>query len=179
MLKNARGGGSITPRFAKILQTHTRTGRLSTWTDTSVASATYDVAAETWQIVCEPSIPALPKIDHVVFATGVQSDITTLPYLQSLSLHHPIGCIDGLPALTDDLAWSDDVPLFVNGKLAGLRLGPGAADLEGARAGAERIAYALGQLFARDDTREMGYRDAYIKGLRGRYDVLQGMCSEQ
>lgn len=37
--------------------------------------------------------------------------------------------------------WSDDVPLFVTGRLAGLRLGPGAPNLVGARVGAERIAW--------------------------------------
>jgi len=37
--------------------------------------------------------------------------------------------------------WNDEVPLFVTGRLAGLRLGPGAPNLVGARIGAERIAW--------------------------------------
>lgn len=39
--------------------------------------------------------------------------------------------------------WREDVPLFVSGKLGMLRLGPGAPNLEGARLGAERIAWGL------------------------------------
>jgi hypothetical protein len=37
--------------------------------------------------------------------------------------------------------WDDNVPLFVTGRLAGLKLGPGAPNLVGARVGAERIAW--------------------------------------
>ncbi|KAG9887287.1 hypothetical protein KCU90_g19325, partial [Aureobasidium melanogenum] len=44
---------------------------------------------------------------------------------------------------TDDLMWKENVPLFVTGRLAALRLGPGAGNLAGARSGAERIAWAI------------------------------------
>jgi hypothetical protein len=51
--------------------------------------------------------------------------------------------------------WADGVPLFVTGKLAALRLGPGAANLGGARLGAERIALALiDSLSSGDDQHE-------------------------
>jgi hypothetical protein len=56
---------------------------------------------------------------------------------------YPIEYHAGLPALTEDLAWREGVPLFVTGKLAGLRLGPGAGNLEGARVGAERVVWGL------------------------------------
>jgi len=48
--------------------------------------------------------------------------------------------------LTDELAWKKGVPLFVAGRLAALRLGPGAGNLEGARGGAERIAWGVGDV---------------------------------
>lgn len=63
---------------------------------------------------------------------------------------YPVENFDGLPALTDDLMWREDVPLFLTGKFAALRLGPGAGNLEGARLGAERIAWAMGDLLRKD-----------------------------
>lgn len=60
----------------------------------------------------------------------------------------------GLPGLTDDLMWKDDVPLFVTGRLAALRLGPGAGNLAGARSGAERIAWAIEDNLPRDEGRK-------------------------
>jgi hypothetical protein len=80
-------------------------------------------------------------MDYIVFATGIQSDIRTIPFLQTIQQQHPIEYVGGLPCLNDDLMWNDNVPLFVTGRLAGLRLGPGAPNLVGARVGAERIAW--------------------------------------
>jgi hypothetical protein len=40
----------------------------------------------------------------------------------------------------------EDIPLFLTGGLAGLRLGPGAGNLAGARQGAERIAWKIDEL---------------------------------
>ena len=39
--------------------------------------------------------------------------------------------------------WTEDVPLFVTGRLASLRLGPGAGNLAGARVGAGRITWRI------------------------------------
>lgn len=44
--------------------------------------------------------------------------------------------------------WNDEVPLFLTGGLAGLRLGPGAGNLAGARQGAERIAWKVDELLS-------------------------------
>lgn len=107
----------------------------------------------------------------------------------------PLETYDGLPALTDDLAWREDVPLFCAGKFAGLRLGPGAANLEGARAGAERIVLAVGKLLGEGGIADVvggkGRRDSgfeeqadgrgsspsspesrYLSGLGSRYEAL-------
>ena len=62
--------------------------------------------------------------------------------------------------------WRDHVPLFVTGTLASLRLGPGAGNLEGARLGAERIAWSIGELLedknVRTDDRPDGIGEAEI-----------------
>jgi hypothetical protein len=162
MLKEARGGGSITSRFAKILQSHILSGRTSLHTNTTIQSQSYNPKTRTWTLTTIPPIPSLPEIDHIYFATGVQSDISSLPYMQSILTQFPIETFDGLPALTDDLAWRDDVPLFCAGKFAGLRLGPGAANLEGARAGAERIALAVEKMLGAGE--EKGRRDSGYEG---------------
>ena len=143
MLKSARGGGSITQRFAKTLQSHITSGRTALHTNTTVQTQLYNPTSQTWSLTTNPPIPDLPEIDYIYFAIGVQSDISTLPFMQKMMADYPLEVRDGLPTLTDDLAWRDDVPLFCAGKFAGLRLGPGAANLEGARAGAERIVLAV------------------------------------
>jgi hypothetical protein len=53
--------------------------------------------------------------------------------------------------------WNDEIPLFATGRLASLRLGPGAPNLIGARVGAERIAWNV---------------EDVLKGLPGRNDSL-------
>lgn len=143
LINVARGGGSITPRFAKTLQRHCSTGRLSLHTHTVISKANFNPLDQTWTVTTSPPIENLPKFHHIYFATGVQSDFQSLPYLQTLCKKFPIDSYGGLPALTDDLMWREDVPLFMTGKFASLRVGPGSANLEGARLGAERIAWGL------------------------------------
>lgn len=143
LIKQARGGGSITPSYNKILQKHISTRRLSLHTHTTIARKHYDATTAQWQIQAEPAIPDLPPIDFIYYATGIQTDYTTLPFLQTLMKTHPIHGHGGLPCLTNDLTWREDVPLFVTGRLASLRLGPGGGNLSGARIGAERIAWSI------------------------------------
>lgn len=104
--------------------------------------------------------------------------------MADMTAKFPLETYDGLPALTDDLAWRDDVPLFLAGKFAGLRLGPGAANLEGARAGAERIALAVEKLLGVGEgvgRRDSGFEEGgevdvdlkrYGAGLGSRYEWL-------
>ena len=94
----------------------------------------------------EPPIPDLPRIDYIYYATGAPVDFQSTPILQSILKEYPIHGHAGLPCVNDDLMWNEDVPLFVTGRLAGLRLGPGAGNLGGARIGAERIAWSIGEL---------------------------------
>lgn len=144
MIKTARNGGSITPRFHKILKQHAACKRLSIHTHTVIASREFDPSSKTWHITTDPPIADLPaRIDYIYFATGVNSNVCEIPLLRTINREYPIEVKQGLPCITDDLMWKQDVPLFVTGKLAALRLGPGAANLEGARLGAERVAWAL------------------------------------
>lgn len=197
MLAAARGGGSVTPGFAKVLQKHTLAGRLRLRTHTVVSDARYDVESGMWTLITDPPTPDLPAVDHVFLATGSATPFSKLPYLQTLLVKYPLESEAGLPALTDDLQWTKDVPLFVTGKFASLRLGPGAGNLEGARAGAERIALALQKMGIGGDLhdrarRDSGYgeadegvdtergtekkgrggRERYVQGFANRFEML-------
>lgn len=156
MINSARGGGSITPRFAKILNGHVSSGKLTIHTNTTLKSVSFeDHGTDShWRLATVPVHPDTPRFDHVYFATGVQSDISQLPYMSPMLETHPIDILEGLPVITEDMMWREDVPLFVTGKFAALRLGPGAGNLEGARIGAERIAWAM------EDILKEGYPEA-------------------
>lgn len=144
-IQSARGGGSITPPYQKRLKQHIARGSLGLLTSTKLSEAHFDEEKKVWNVETEPPAAEgdLPGMDFIYFATGVQTDYASLPYLQTMLREHPIHGHGGLPCIDDDLKWSKDVPLFMSGRLAALRLGPGAANLAGARAGAERIAWAI------------------------------------
>jgi hypothetical protein len=185
MILKARNGGSITPRYRKILDTHIASGKISLHTHTALQSLSWNGDLQTWTSVSTIPELALPTIDYIIFATGIQSNIHSIPFLQTLHQQHPIECVGGLPCLNDDLMWSDDVPLFVTGRLAGLRLGPGAPNLVGARVGAERIVWNVENVLEklgrgkRDDEKGGRERDSgdekfmeYATGRRNRFDSL-------
>ncbi len=116
-------------------------------------------------------------MDYIYFATGIQTDFTTLPALQTMNAKFKVKDCGGLPCINDDLMWRDDVPLFVTGRLAALRLGPGAGNLEGARLGAERITWAIEDLLgtqeARGNTDDGSVsRYYYEAGIGSRYNVI-------
>lgn len=129
------------PRYRKILDTYVASGKISLHTHSTLESLTWDSNMQQWTSVTTAPRLVLPAIDYIVFATGIQTNTESIPLLQSMHRDYPIEHVGGLPCLNDDLMWADDVPLFVTGRLAGLRLGPGAPNLVGARVGAERIAW--------------------------------------
>jgi hypothetical protein len=184
MIVQARNGGSMTPRYRKILDAHVTHGKIALHTHTTLQSVLWDPSLKTW--TCGASSPdlSLPPVDYIVFATGIQSDISTIPFLQTIQRQHPIKYVGGLPCLNEDLMWNDDVPLFVTGRLAGLRLGPGAPNLVGARVGAERIAWNVDDVLKKlgrlngDEQEEIDHNsgnekiEAYAAARDNRFDSL-------
>lgn len=152
MILSARNGGSITPAYKAVLERHQTKGSVSRHTKTQIVGKSWDATSKLWTIETEPPIPDLPPMDYIYYATGAKADINAMPLLKPLLQSHPIETVGGLPCLTHDMQWSKDVPLFVTGRFAGLQLGPGAANLEGARAGAERIAWRLQEILGEIDT---------------------------
>ncbi|EXL60553.1 hypothetical protein FOCG_03392 [Fusarium oxysporum f. sp. radicis-lycopersici 26381] len=172
MIKEARGGGSITPVFHKRLKKHLLTKKLELFTETSLVDAQFDAENGTWSVQTNPPID-MPAMDYMYFATGIQTDFSSLPYLQTILEKYPIEGRGGFPCINNDLMWNDDVPLFMMGRLAALRLGPAAPNLGGAQVGAERIAWAIEDRVARpgDDEGE-DYRKGYLSGHGNMYSSL-------
>lgn len=189
MLRDARGGGSVTPGFYRRVKVLVAEGRLVLKEGTVLAGAKFEDGAVkggggAWLVKTDPPphpSEEMPPMDYIYFATGVQTDFKTLPYLQTMTKRHPIQGFGGFPCLNDDLMWKDDVPLFFTGRLAALRLGPSAPNLGGARLGAERIAWAIEDMVAKSRGREgvTGLHDEendevlnYLAGRGSKYSSL-------
>jgi hypothetical protein len=177
MFRNARNGGSITPPYRKLLDRHIATGKAVLSLHTTIGCKTWDTHSQTWKVELSGEHPeTLPPIDHIYYATGIQSDVTSLPYLHSLLAQYPIQNCGGLPCITEDMQWSDDVPLFMAGRLGALQLGPGAPNLVGARIGAERISWAIQEMLSKyDDTpvsKALDMRFNYLTARGSRFAAL-------
>jgi hypothetical protein len=174
MIKIARNGGSITPRMHKVLKQHAATKKLSIHTHTQIISKEFDPVSKSWRFGTDPPIPNLPLIDYIYFATGAGSNVVDLPLMVSMNRDHPIEIKQGFPCITEDLMWKQNIPLFITGRLAALQLGPGAPHLEGARIGAERIAWALeGFLREREDSIHESLEGRSYKLGNNRYTELE------
>lgn len=145
IIKTARGGGSFTPMFHKRLKKHKTAGRLELHEKTCLEDAKFEEHEDGsgyWRVTTKPSLD-LPKFDYVYFATGVQTDVSTLPYMQKMQEKYPVKSFGGFPCINEDLMWHDDVPLFLVGRLSALQLGPASPNIGGAKLGAERVAWAI------------------------------------
>jgi len=145
MMRDARGGGSVNPEYKKVLTSLVKTGRVDLREHTRVTGAKWIEDKSVWELDTEPKGEGL-RVDAVIYATGLQADLRGIDALQSLVEGAPIETVEGMPGLTNDLMWNEEMPFFFTGRLAGLRLGPAAGNLEGARQGAERIAWKVGEL---------------------------------
>ncbi|RFU25589.1 hypothetical protein B7463_g10757, partial [Scytalidium lignicola] len=171
IIKLARNGGSIPLAYVKALEQHRSHGKLSILTQTTIVEKTWNAEAKTWSVKTEPPIPDLPDIDFIFFATGAVADYEKSPLLKPLQETNPVKFQDGLPCVTEDLQWNREVPLFFTGRSAALQLGPGAANLEGARMGAERIVPRVQEILDEllDNKASKRSNKAGIKDLRERY----------
>ncbi|RKO91278.1 hypothetical protein BDK51DRAFT_16881 [Blyttiomyces helicus] len=148
MIREARNGGSITPAYHAILQSHRAAKRLTIKPHTTVADQTWCSASRNWNIHLAPATGPAKTIccDHVYWATGSTVSIGDLPFLANFRAAHPIELCCGFPCITRDLQWRPDVPLFVVGGYAALEIGPAAFNLLGSRSGAERIVRRMGEM---------------------------------
>ncbi|KAI8628180.1 hypothetical protein F5Y19DRAFT_144452 [Xylariaceae sp. FL1651] len=182
-IMSARNGGSITPYYKEIIERHVSTGRLSMLLYTTIESKTWDPVSKTWAISLSGGQQDLPPIDHIYFATGVQTDFEALPFMQSMCRDYPVESCGGFPCITESMAWRDDVPLYVAGRFAALQLGPGAHNLIGARIGADRIAWSIQDRLgsAEGGNHSNWGRDKfnYLTGRGSRFDALANIPEGQ
>ncbi|CAL3965080.1 unnamed protein product [Diplocarpon coronariae] len=152
MMKCARSGGSVNPEYKGILCGLVREGKLVIEEFTEVKEAVWDELEMMWTMGLDGRDGRRElQADHVVYATGVVADINKVPAVQPLLDSHPIETVGGMPCLTKELMWNEEIPLFVTGRLGALRLGPAGPNLEGARLGAEFIAGKIASLMAADE----------------------------
>jgi hypothetical protein len=134
MIRDARDGGSIPPPELSRLQTWVHHGEVSLVEADPVRRA--DPLGDGW-VACTASGHQV-HADVVWLATGYRPDVASAP-LGSVRRQHPVPEHLGLPELARDLRWPG-TSVHVVGSLAGLRLGPTAGNLSGARRAAARVA---------------------------------------
>jgi hypothetical protein len=153
IISQARGGGSVNPEFRDRVASLVRMGRVVLWEDMSVKNPVW-MDQGRWKLELEEKMGGTEckkseiEVDAVVYATGSAVNFSGIEAIQPLLKECPIQTVAGLPCVTKELMWSEEVPFFVTGRLGGLRLGPAAPNLEGARIGAELIAGRIFDLLA-------------------------------
>lgn len=153
MIQDAREGGSVNPEYYKLITKHAKEGRLNLLKYTTITGQKWDPISLTWKLELTNSettqVEYLEDIDYIYFATGIQANIESLDFMLPIRKEFPIESVHGFPCLTDNLQWKADLPLFMLGKNASIRMGPALANLDGARLGAERIGWYLQDVLSR------------------------------
>lgn len=164
LILDARGGGSINPEYHMKINKHQAAKRLLLMKYTTMENGKFDEVTQTWNmdlVTREEGMPVQTRninADYVICATGILPDLHGLGFLDNIIEDYPIDIVGGFPCLTDDLQWCEELPLYMVGKNASLRIGPTSANLDGARTGAERVGWKIQEDLvkeekAEDDTR--------------------------
>lgn len=188
MLREARGGGSVNPEHRDIIKDLQGKGRLKLWEWTEVQEATRNEEDNEWSLQLSNAGGAIEVIvDAIVYATGEAASIRSVDALRPILKEHPIEAVGGMPCLTSELMWNEGVPLFVTGKLGGLRLGPAAGNLEGARLGAEFISGKMASISSAwqhmKDSEEIPSEEINMSQLLGlgranQFEILEDQANE-
>lgn len=169
IIKSARGGGSFTPLFYKRLKKHIASGRLELHEKISLLDSIFEQTDEEsgmWTVKTDPPLN-MPSFDYIYFATGVQTNVSGLPYLKTIQEKYPIASFGGYPCINEDLMWAENLPLYCVGRLSALQLGPAAPNIGGAKLGAERVAWAIEDTIKPSGWREGGDASRQNSGLAG------------
>lgn len=137
-IREARNGGSMTPEMMRKLRQLHNQGKVILYPECEVQQASWQ--EENWQVLCQDKNHF--KVDRIWLATGNQTNIEQYSLLSEIRTTYPISTINGLPILDQHLRWQG-CELFVMGASAGLRLGPIAQNLAGARMASHYIVPAL------------------------------------
>ncbi|PVH15611.1 uncharacterized protein CXQ87_003457 [Candidozyma duobushaemuli] len=157
LILDARGGGSINPEYHMKINKHQAAKRLSLMKYTTMENGQFDENSQMWNMDLvtreegmEPKVTNVDA-DYVICATGISPDLHGLGFLDEIINDYPIDIVGGFPCLTDNLQWCEELPLYMVGKNASLRIGPTSANLDGARTGAERVGWKIQEDLVKDE----------------------------
>ncbi|OBA24526.1 hypothetical protein METBIDRAFT_35575 [Metschnikowia bicuspidata var. bicuspidata NRRL YB-4993] len=181
LIHDSREGGLINPEYHKKIQKHVNSGMLRILDYSTITNAEHRDGR--WNLtICEnrpdkESRKFEMSTNYVLCATGIQPDVSNLEFLQPIVKDYPIDFVGGLPCLTDDLRWCKDLPLYMVGKNAALRVGPTSANLDGARVGAERVGWKIQDEYnsTRSSHTQMSTSLKIALNQENRYSVLQSV----
>jgi hypothetical protein len=140
-LKQARDGGSVPPIYMRQVEHVQESGRLIRL----VGEVRYASDNPIDQSVVITIDDKEFCVDHVVLACGLEPNCLQNPEVKSVFDSWPIPMEGGLPSITEDLRWKQNLSLYVVGSLGSLTVntGPDAGNLMGIRRAAQLVANAL------------------------------------
>ncbi|KAI8808313.1 hypothetical protein BJ742DRAFT_893839 [Cladochytrium replicatum] len=155
MIRTERRGGSITPEYVKRLKQLVSEGFLTIRENVSVESCEWVSSSDTdghqavgeWRVQLSDSHEPMCNIAQIWLATGGEFNVYKEPVYKTIVRKHRVEIVEGLPVLTNDMQLHKDLPFFVMSGYSALAVGPVAANLQGGRVGAERIAVKLWELW--------------------------------
>ena len=136
VLRESRGGGSVPPIYIKDLRKWQERERLMCLV--GQANFLHKTDQGSLAVVIDNKIH---NFDCIVLACGMEPNCTIHPLVKNLQDKWPIKMIVGLPCISEDLEWTNN--LFVVGSLGGLNTGPDAGNLMGIRRASSIVANAL------------------------------------
>jgi L-lysine 6-monooxygenase (NADPH-requiring) len=161
-LRQARRGGSVPPLYMKQLLEAEQEGRLlclvgevespkvlvghsqPTYVRVNHCSSTRR-QSEGKALDKRPYSISSFQVREIILACGVEPNCEKPDNLTGIiQSKWPIQIESGLPCVTQDLRWQEDLDLFVVGSLGALNIGPDAGNLMGIRRAAQIVANALG-----------------------------------
>lgn len=161
MIRKEKNGGSITPKYAETLENYVNAGILEICQNVEVKNcewtpSTQDNDEGVWEYQLSNNDDLKYQCDQIWLATGCILDFLREPVFKFLAKDYNLSSVQGFPDLDDNLRLHPDLDLFVMGGYASLILGPAAANLQGGRVGAERIASKLLEIWTNGKYAEKG-----------------------
>mmetsp|Transcript_20580 Transcript_20580/g.59723 ORF Transcript_20580/g.59723 Transcript_20580/m.59723 type:complete len:484 (-) Transcript_20580:3150-4601(-) len=143
MLKQTRGGGSVPPLYMRQVEKAEKCGKIKR----IVGKVRYDRHLDNGGLhftVAENDEEMNSfNVDQAVLACGLEPDCEQNPVVKSALDNWPIPIKGGLPSVTEDLRWKENLQLYVVGSLGALNTGPDAGNLMGSRRAAQLVANSL------------------------------------
>ena len=153
-LREARRGGSVPPLYMEQIRQAEEDGMLLCLVGEIECGSEND--SKNGKLVCVHHLPdrhepnddtsmSLFEVKEIVVACGMAPDCKKAGSLTSMiQSKWPTKIESGLPCVTQDLRWKEDLDLFVVGSMGALNIGPDAGNLMGIRRAAQIVANALG-----------------------------------